>query len=172
MISQCGTDKLDFIEKKVPFYSWKTVGSNYLLAEPLCAILLAGLRSLSKINKTRNVLYENYYKGLQFLVKGKIRTISPMKKGGNGHIFYLCLKDKKTRDKFIAYLKKQKIEATFHYSPLHLSEYYLKNGGGKQKLKNAEFFGDTLVRLPMFYQLSKTQQKFVIQQVKSFFDNK
>jgi dTDP-4-amino-4,6-dideoxygalactose transaminase len=170
MISQCGTNKLDFIEKNVPYYSWKTTGSNYLLAEPLCAILLAGLRSLSAINKKRSAICQTYYSELEPVLKERIRAISPIQNGGNGHIFYLSLKDKKTRDQFISYLKKYGIETTFHYFPLHLSEYYLKNGGKKEKLKNTELFGDTLVRLPLFYQLSEAQQQFVIRKIKSFFN--
>src|SRR5688572_5779821 len=44
MIAYCGTDKLDFIENRVSVYGWKGPGSNYLLAEPLCVILLASLK--------------------------------------------------------------------------------------------------------------------------------
>jgi len=169
LIAMCGTNKIDFISKKVDFYSWKTIGSNYLLAEPLCVILLAGLKSLKTINKTRAMLFENYHKELSTALKEEVEVVSPLQKGSNGHIFYLTTKNKAKRDQLIAYLKKQGIEATFHYSPLHLSEFYLRNGGKKKTLVNTESFGQTLVRLPLFYQLSKTQQQFVIKHVKGFF---
>lgn len=169
MISQCGTDKLDFINGKVKYYSWRTLGSNYLLAEPLCAILLASLKSIHKINQRRAEIYENYYSQLEPALKGRLKAISPLQKGGNGHIFYLAVNNKKTRDQLIDYLKKNGVESTFHYFPLHLSEFYLRSGAKKQKLKNTEAFGETLLRLPLFYQLSKSQQDFVIKQVKAFF---
>lgn len=168
MISQCGTDKVDFIEKKVKFYSWQVVGSNYLLAEPLCAILLANLTLRKAINERRMVLWNNYYEELSPLAKQKLIRLPPLDKGGNGHIFYLTVENKKYRDRLIKYLKKLGVEATFHYSPLHLSHYTLSKGS-KQVLKNTEFFGERLLRLPIFYQLTDHQQNHVIKGVRNFY---
>jgi len=170
MIAQCGTDKQAFIDKKVKWYSWKSLGSNYLLAEPLCAILLASLKKLKMVTQKRSAIFQTYHTKLSYLEKeGRIK-LPPMIKGGNGHIFYLVTKTKAQRDNLIEYLKKQGIESTFHYYPLHKAEFYNKRK--VNKLPNSEKFGDTLVRLPLFYGLTSREQNHVIKSVKSFFEEK
>jgi dTDP-4-amino-4,6-dideoxygalactose transaminase len=138
------------------------------LAEPLCAILLANLTLRKAINERRMVLWNNYYEELSPLAKQKLIRLPPLDKGGNGHIFYLTVENKKYRDRLIKYLKKLGVEATFHYSPLHLSHYTLSKGS-KQVLKNTEFFGERLLRLPIFYQLTDHQQNHVIKGVRNFY---
>jgi dTDP-4-amino-4,6-dideoxygalactose transaminase len=165
MIACCGTDKLDFIQKKVTSYTWKSIGSNYLLAEPLCAILLVNLRSTAKINKKRLGIWQKYFTAFKSLKK--FHTMLKVA-GGNGHMFYLVAKNKAERDALLGHLKKNGIEATFHYSPLHLSQFATIHYGAK-KLPNAEKFGNGLVRLPLFYELSLAQQDHVIQSVKDFY---
>jgi dTDP-4-amino-4,6-dideoxygalactose transaminase len=167
-IAQCGTNKTDFINKKVKFYSWQEIGSNYLMAEPLCAILLAGLKLMKKINHKRVGLCKKYYNSLQVLEKKGDVQLGPYDPDGNGHIFYMVTKDLDTRDRLISFLKKQGIEATFHYAPLHLTAYYLRTGA-KKSLPQTEYFSERLVRLPLFYGLTETMQQFVISNIKKFY---
>jgi len=166
VMAYCGTNKLAFIHKKTNHYSWQNLGSNFLLAEPLCAILLASLKKTQKINKKRIDLWQKYYN--EFCNTPNLTTM-PFVNGGNGHIFYLVTKDLNERKRLIEHLKSKKIEATFHYSPLHLSVYSIKKFG-KISLPNTERFGNCLVRLPLFYELTTTQQNFVIKEVKRFYN--
>lgn len=165
VMAYCGTNKLAFIKNKADHYSWQNVGSNFLLAEPLCAILLASLKNAQKINKKRAGLWRKYYKKLS---KVEGIKLMPFVEGGNGHIFYLISKNLKERNSLIDYLRLKNIEATFHYSPLHSSAYALKNIG-KSNLPNTENFGECLVRLPLFYQLTDAQQDYVVKEVTAFY---
>lgn len=169
MISQCGTDKIEFIKGKVKYYSWKSIGSNYLLAEPLCAILLASLKEREIINTRRVTLWNEYFRLLKPLAQNKDIQLPPNVEGGNGHVFYLIAKNQKTRDELIKYLKTNGIEATFHYSPLHLSGNKLVQGP-VSPLKNTKTFGECLVRLPLFYELTDRQQKWVIKSIIRFYN--
>ncbi len=168
VIAQCGTDKIDFISKKVKFYSWKNLGSNFLLAEPLCAILSESLKLMKDINQKRMSIWKKYHQALVPLSEDGLIQLPPYDLEGNGHIFYMLTKDKKTRTDLIKYLKAQGIETTFHYFPLHLSSYYLKNGA-KAYLKNTEYISDRLIRLPLFYRLTNQQQDLVIKNIRKFF---
>lgn len=168
MISQCGTDKIEFIKGKVKFYSWKIIGSNYLLAEPLCAILLASLKERETINTRRVSLWNEYFRLLKPLAQNNDIQLPPNVEGGNGHIFYIITKTQKTRDQLINYLKTNGIEATFHYKPLHLSDNKIVHAN-RLKLRNTKTFGDCLVRLPLFYEMTDREQKWVIKSIIQFY---
>lgn len=166
-VSQCGTNKLEFIKQKVKAYSWQTLGSNYLLAEPLCAILNESLKSITKITRFRQSKAKRYSKLLTPLVKlGKIE-ISPFSEEGNGHIFYVLVKNQATRDLLIQYLKKADIETTFHYSALHQSDFFKSTK--KISLPNTERFASCLVRLPLYYGITNKQQDLVVKKIYAFF---
>ena len=56
--------------------------------------------------------------------------------------------------------------AVFHYQPLHNSIYYKSHNEKDVKvLPNAERYGDTLVRLPLYPTLSEKDQEFIIEKI-------
>ena len=73
-----------------------------------------------------------------------------MNEEGNGHIFYIIFDEKKLRDDFIYEMKLLEIGCVFHYSPLHLSEYYTKLTNIESDCPNTEFISDRIVRLPIW----------------------
>jgi len=168
-VTLCGTDKFDFIDQKVSSYSWKSLGSNFILAEPLCGLLLAGLQSADKINHRRNELCARYFDQLKGLQHDGKFFLPPYDPEGNGHIFYLVTHNIEARSRLVSFLRSKDIEALFHYTPLHLSDYYLKTGK-KLNLPNTCRFGDCLVRLPLFFELSIEEQDLVIESILEFKD--
>ena len=50
------------------------------------------------------------------------------------------------------FLKENDVQTTFHYLPLHSSKYYEDKHDGRQ-LSNCDRYADTLVRLPLYYEL-------------------
>lgn len=168
-ISQCGTNKLDFISGKVGYYSWQSTGSNYLLAEPLCLVLSKGIKSIHKVAEKRRNLANRYKKLLEPLVKKGIVVATPLQEGGNGHIFYIVVKDEKTRNALLKHLLNDGVEATFHYHSLHQSDFYRSQYSKISHLPNTEKFSSTLIRLPMHYYLSAGQQSQVVKSIYSFF---
>jgi dTDP-4-amino-4,6-dideoxygalactose transaminase len=170
VISQCGTNRQDFIRKKTTAYTWISTGSNYLLAEPLCAALDAGLKQEKKITKKRSEAWKYYYGKLKKL-HGKIQLPAIEKDSpGNGHIFHFFAQNKKDRDALIRHLATQGITAAFHYQPLHESPFYTKQYAYiKESLPHAEKAGGTILRLPMFYALTRSEQDRVIRAVSDFF---
>jgi len=169
VFAQCGTNRQDFIRKKVNAYTWISAGSNYLLAEPLCAILHDQLTKAGAITEKRIALRDYYHKALQKL-SGKIILPGPDPDSpGNGHIFYFFLRNRSRRDDLIRHLAEQGIGATFHYQPLHLSPFFRKTYP-KLSLPASEKIAGTLIRLPMYYTLRRSEQDHVIRSVYSFFE--
>ena len=70
--------------------------------------------------------------------------------------------------RFIAHLAKADIGAVFRYQPLHLSDVGRRLGGRPGQFPVTEDAGDTLVRLPLFVDLTEADQDRVIERVVSF----
>jgi dTDP-4-amino-4,6-dideoxygalactose transaminase len=64
----------------------------------------------------------------------------------------------------MAFLKEHDIQTTFHYLPLHSSAYYKDQFRG-EPLVHCDHYGDCLVRLPLYYELSDEDATRVAQLV-------
>ena len=83
------------------------------------------------------------------------------------HLFYLLLPSPESRSAFIAHMRAQQILTVFHYQPLHLSEAGQRFGGAHGMCPVTEDIADRLVRLPLYFQLSRDDQRRVIDAVTS-----
>jgi len=67
------------------------------------------------------------------------------------------------------HLKSNGILAVFHYIPLHLSPVGRAMGYTKGQLPNTESISGRLLRLPLYYGLTKNEQDCVISSIIKFF---
>ena len=63
-------------------------------------------------------------------------------------------------------MQKNKIAATFHYVPLHMSKMAMKIK--KQKLKTSESIYSRIVRLPLFPGMNQKMLNKIVFNIKSF----
>ena len=86
-------------------------------------------------------------------------------------MFYIKTKSLEERTELLKYLKQNGVQAVFHYIPLHNAPAGKKFGVfyGEDKYTTAE--SDKLVRLPMYYGLTKSDQDIVINKIKDFYKN-
>ncbi len=166
-VTQCGTNRLDFINKKTDKYCWVSQGTNGILAEPLCAILSSQLNFLNQVTQHRKNLWLTYFDALHQRINHQ-SLLKIASEESNGHIFYLLLDDIEEKNLFIKFMAENKIEVTSHYQALHLSPFYLKNNTN-QVLSETTKFHNTLVRLPMYHQLKNDEQSKVIETTIKFF---
>jgi len=154
IIWEKGTNRAEFFRGEVNKYGWVDIGSSFLPSEVTAAFLWAQLEDLEKIQDKRKDIWNKYQNSLSVLHSDKFSLpIIPEFATNNGHMFYLVCKTPEVRSKLIAYLKKKEVYAVFHYLSLHQSQYYhLKHDG--RELKNADFYSDTLVRLPLFFDIT------------------
>ncbi len=170
IIWEKGTNRSDFFKGEVDKYGWVDVGSSFLPSEITASYLWAQLENLETIQKTRIKIWNTYFDGLkEWADHNHIQLpILPDYATKNGHLFYLVFDSKVKRDRLIAYLKKRGILSVFHYLSLHKSDYYRSRYHGPE-LKNSDYFTDCLVRLPLFYELTDDQIRYIIRSVKECF---
>ncbi|EKB48717.1 dTDP-4-amino-4,6-dideoxygalactose transaminase [Cecembia lonarensis] len=170
IIWEKGTNRASFFRGEVNKYGWIDIGSSFLPSEIIASFLWAQLENLTAIQEKRKMIWDTYYSGLKFLDdQEKLRLPKiPKYASNNGHMFYLICDSLETRSDLIAFLRKQKIHAVFHYISLHKSKFYLKNNK-KLDLPNADFFTDTLVRLPLYFEMVQEEQQKIIKVIKDFY---
>ena len=88
----------------------------------------------------------------------------------NAHMFYIVCKSLEDRTRLIEHLKKNNINAVFHYLSLHNSEFY-KNKHDGRELKNCDVFTDCLLRLPMYYGLGLSDTEVFAGTIGEFYEN-
>lgn len=170
IIREKGTNRSKFFRGQVDKYTWVDVGSSYLPSDIVAAYLNSILDISYKIQKKRIEIWDRYYKEFKtFEERGLIRCpIIPSDCTNNAHMFYLVFNDLETRTKFIQYLKSNSIMSVFHYIPLHSSPAGQKFARYIGDMKNTNKVADTLVRLPLYYDMSAEELDNVIEISKKF----
>ncbi|MDR2207308.1 MAG: dTDP-4-amino-4,6-dideoxygalactose transaminase [Flavobacteriaceae bacterium] len=170
IIWEKGTNRAEFFRGEVNKYGWVDTGSSFLPSEIIAAFLWAQIEHLDDIQNKRKQTWNTYYEGLKPLAdQGFFRLPEiPDYATNNAHMFYLVCNSLEDRTKLIEHLKQKEINAVFHYLSLHSSEFY-KNRHDGRILKNCDKFADCLVRLPMFYELSLNDAKYIINSIKEFY---
>ena len=78
-------------------------------------------------------------------------------------------KTKKTRNQLMNFLFKKKITTSIHYSPIHMQPYYKQFNFNDNKFKNSIFYYKNAISLPIYPELSKIDQDYIILMIKKFF---
>jgi len=173
IIWEKGTNRAEFYRGAVNKYGWVDMGSSFLPAEINAAFLWAQLENLEDIQSKRKSLWEHYYAGLRALEEqGFIRLPEiPDYATNNGHMFYIVCRSLDERTGLIQFLKEREIQAPFHYLSLHKSDFYVKHCDSIPDLPECDRYADTLVRLPMFYELELKNVDFIVTHLIIFFSN-
>ena len=130
------------------------MGSSFLPSEFNAAYLWAQLEQMDDIQGKRLAIWKTYDKVLRgHLNNGIILPELPDYATNNAHMYYVLCPSLEYRTAFMDYLKENGVQTTFHYLPLHSSTYYKEKHDGRE-LPNCDRYGDCLVRLPLFYELS------------------
>lgn len=171
IVREKGTNRSRFFRGQVDKYTWVEAGSSYLPSELNAAYLYGQLEKAEEINNQRLASWSNYYEGLSDLAKeGRIDLpYVPEECKHNAHMFYIKAKDLEERTALIAYLKEQGIGTAFHYVPLHSAEAGTKYGRfhGEDRYTTKE--SERLLRLPMYYGLTKEDNDRVVEAVHMFY---
>lgn len=169
ILREKGTNRSRFFRGEIDKYGWVDIGSSFLPSELNSAYLLAQLEKMEVIQKKRIELWEVYNDRLKKL-EGKLKLpYLPDYATNNAHMFYIGCESLKQRTELAAYLKQNNIHAVFHYLSLHKSEFYASKYSG-QELINSDMWTDTLLRLPLFYDLTVEQVHYICDTIEKFFN--
>jgi len=170
IIWEKGTNRSAFFRGEVDKYGWVDIGSSFLPSDIIAAFLYAQIENIGKIQSKRNVIWYQYKEQLQKLeAKNYIKLPHiPIYASNNAHLFYILCNSLQERTDLINFLREKKIVAVFHYLPLHKSPFYEPFHDGRE-LPYSQQYADTLLRLPLYYELEPEDQQRVIDAIKSFF---
>jgi dTDP-4-amino-4,6-dideoxygalactose transaminase len=170
IIREKGTNRSAFFRGEVNKYGWVDIGSSFLPSDIIAAFLYAQLENLESIQLRRKQIWNKYRELLEPLEANGLLELPviPPNATNNAHMFYIICKNLEQRTRLIEYLKEHGIMAPFHYLTLHNSPYYHDRHDGRA-LPNAERFSDSLVRLPMYYEMSISDIEYIAHELNNFF---
>jgi dTDP-4-amino-4,6-dideoxygalactose transaminase len=163
-----GTNRIHFNQGLVDKYTWVELGSSFLMSELQAAFLYPQLLDSQAINQNRLNTWNLYYRLLEGELPGKTLPITPPNAEHSGHMFYIMLDNQQQRQKLIAFLENNGIMAIFHYVPLHWAPYW-KGKYDNISLPITEKVSETLLRLPMYYNMTGKEVKYVVKYITRFF---
>ena len=167
IIREKGTDRSKFFRGEVDKYGWVELGSSFLPSDIIAAFLFSQLENLELIQNKRIELWKTYQRELKDVNEVKLPVLHDYATN-NAHMFYLVCKSEEERNNLIDHLKKNKIQAVFHYQSLHKSPYFssLYNG---EDLNKADNYSATLLRLPLYFELSEDTVINITDKIKQFY---
>jgi dTDP-4-amino-4,6-dideoxygalactose transaminase len=155
IIREKGTNRSRYLRGYVDKYTWVDVGSSFLPGELVAAFLCAQLEREELIRNTRLQLFNRYMRAFSdFAKQGRVALPSHSEDvTGNGHMFYLLLRDIEDRDALISHLRAAGIVAPFHYVPLHSAPGGRRFGRVAGDLSVTDATYSSLMRLPLYFTL-------------------
>lgn len=168
IIREKGTNRSLFFRGLVDKYSWVDIGSSYLMNDISAAFLWGQLEKIEEIQKNRLNSWNSYYKELE---NNEFLQLPNISKNctNNAHMFYIKVRDLEERQKLIHFLRENNVESVFHYVPLHSSVAGKKFGYFHQKDEFTTKESEKIIRLPLYYGLTKNDIETICNKIKDFF---
>lgn len=162
IIREKGTNRSAFLRGEVDKYTWINKGSSYIQSDILAGILEVQWSKRAEIKMLRERAWQTYHETLRPMEEFKwlSRPEIPAYADSNYHTYFVIVRRKADRDELINALKKDGINATFHYVPLHSSPFGKQFGATKQSLPKTEQLSASLIRLPLYAGIDEEHPDF------------
>ncbi|UTY58015.1 dTDP-4-amino-4,6-dideoxygalactose transaminase [Massilia sp. erpn] len=163
IIREKGTNRSQFFRGQVDKYTWVDIGSSYLPGEVIAAFLWAQMEEADSITARRLALWDSYHEKLAPLEAAGLlrRPVVPPGCVHNAHMYYILLDSLEQRSQVIANLKRQGVNAVFHYVPLHSAPAGRKMSRSHGTMTQTDALSDRLLRLPLWVGLEPELEKVV-----------
>ena len=153
-------------------YDVKDVGYNYRLDEIRSTLGISQLQKVQQINKKRRSIFLRYNQGL----KNISNILCPDEKNlekNSCHLYIIKIKKtaKISRNNLFKVLQKYGIGCSVHYKPLNELSILKKKSISRDSLSVSKKLSTQILSLPMYPQLTKNKQNYVIQTLKQIFEN-
>lgn len=151
-----------------PKYHHHVLGYNSRLDELQAAVLSVKLPHLSTWSENRRKHAAYYTEKLNETVGSHV--ITPTEMEGNYHVYHQYTLRVEKRDELQAFLKEQGIATMIYYPiPLHLQPVFKELEYKEGDLPITEKAAKEALSLPMFPELKKEQQDYVIEKIVEFY---
>ena len=165
IIQEKGTNRHEFINKKVSKYHWIEAGGSFLISEPTAAVLFAQLEDADAINGARVAVDGRYREGIRALgARAACLRVGAIPPGCGicGHIFFVVC-DSSEQSSFVRrYMNDANVQVFSHYLPLHSAPAGRRLGRSYGELPVTAAAATNIVRLPMAPQMAAADTEFVI----------
>ena len=139
-------------------------GVNSRLDEMQAAFLRVKLKRLDKWNEERRRIAKLYFDGIQ----NPEIILPPQNSEIYEHIYHVFVLRCDKRDKLEQYLKKKNVGTLKHYPiPIHKQEAY-KEQSILEELPIAEEISNSVLSIPMYYGMTKSEIDYVIECINRF----
>ena len=147
MIREKGTDRSRFLRGEVDKYTWRCVGSSYLMSDISAAVLAAQLESFETIQNHRKAIWSTYFSTLQPHASALGLQLQAIDDGDchPAHLFGLLLPAEVHRASLIGRMAEWGVRVTSHYEPLHAAPAH----GGSAPMPHTEQLAARMLRLPI-----------------------
>jgi dTDP-4-amino-4,6-dideoxygalactose transaminase len=164
IIREKGTDRARFFRGQIDKYTWRDLGSSYVMSDVLAAFLYGQLESWKQVQSSRRSIWEYYDSRLEEWAQrnGIRRPTVPRHCEQAFHTYYLVLPTPEARQSLMQHLAEQGILAVFHYLPLHLSKMGAKFGARFGDCPVSESVSERLLRLPFFNDMTESQRDSIV----------
>ncbi len=152
-----------------PKYYHSTVGYNSRLDTIQAAVLKIKLKYLPLWHEARRKKAAKYNE----LLKDVERVQTPFVHDYNYHIYHQYTLIVENRDDLKGFLKQRDIGLDTYYPlPLHLQECYSDLGYKRGDIPVAEDLAAKVISLPIFPELTDSEQEFVVESIREFYEKK
>jgi dTDP-4-amino-4,6-dideoxygalactose transaminase len=166
IIWEKGTNRAAFARGEINTYKWVDIGSSFLMSEIQAAWLSCQLDRADQLLERRLGQWRLYDALLaNQLPEGYCCPLPVAGAEHNGSIYYIQCPGSEQRKVLIQQLHDAGIMAVFHYQPLHLAPFYTRQFG-VGRLPETEKWADTILRLPLFDDLTEQEITSIANQLK------
>lgn len=172
ILREKGTNRSQFMQGLVDKYTWVDLGSSYVMSDLNAAYLYPQLERLGVITNRRKEIYDRYAGELSAeFSRLDIQVLrTPSYNTPNYHLFGIIFPKAEMRSSFISFMKEHRVTCPFHYVSLHTSPFGATFYGTKkpESLPGCEKLSHCLVRLPLYYNMTASEQTYVVEKAREW----
>jgi len=144
------------------YYEQIDLGFNYRMTDMQAALGISQMNRLDSFIEKRSFLAERYNE----LLKNTEITIpyQHFDTKSSWHLYVMKIDFKKiSKVDFFKKMKIKRINLNLHYIPVHLQPFYRKLGFKEGDYPNSEKYYNSVITIPLFFDLSEKQQEYIVQ---------
>lgn len=143
------------------YYQQLELGFNYRITDLQCALGISQMNKLDRFIKRRKQIAEQYNEAFHS-IDGIIIPYQADNCSNSWHLYVIQVNNRKY---VFDQLRSENIGVNVHYIPVYKHPYYQKNGYKDVTCKYAEQYYEHTISIPMYPELTKEQQEYVIEKV-------